>query len=181
MQPFFVFIIILIVIWTISGIATAVAKQKEQERRRQVRMQLERATAQQSRMPASLPPLPQRQISEGIAARFPDVLLPPDLPRPMQSPSPTRPTGPRSGKLKIRSKQARQQPVAVQPMPVPREEDPVSNLVTAAPPLAAVRSPAPGALAPAISRWLKPETLRQQFILTEIFQPPLALRDPDNR
>jgi hypothetical protein len=30
--------------------------------------------------------------------------------------------------------------------------------------------------APTIRRWLKPQTLRAQFILTEVFQPPLALR-----
>jgi len=36
------------------------------------------------------------------------------------------------------------------------------------------------ASAPAIARWLKPHTLRQQFILTEVFQPPLAMRpQPD--
>jgi hypothetical protein len=36
----------------------------------------------------------------------------------------------------------------------------------------------PGALdAAAFRRWLTPATLRQQFMLTEIFQPPLSLRD----
>ena len=29
----------------------------------------------------------------------------------------------------------------------------------------------------AIARWLKPATLRQQFVLTEVFQPPLGMRD----
>ena len=28
-----------------------------------------------------------------------------------------------------------------------------------------------------LARWLRPQTLRAQFILTEIFQPPLALRE----
>ena len=37
---------------------------------------------------------------------------------------------------------------------------------------------APGANATAVARWLRPDTLRQQFILTEILQPPLALREP---
>jgi hypothetical protein len=32
--------------------------------------------------------------------------------------------------------------------------------------------------AAALSRWLTPKTLRSQFILTEILQPPLALREP---
>ena len=28
-----------------------------------------------------------------------------------------------------------------------------------------------------IARWFKPDTLRQQYILTELLQPPLALRE----
>jgi hypothetical protein len=28
-----------------------------------------------------------------------------------------------------------------------------------------------------LSRWLRPQTLRAQFILTEVFQPPVALRE----
>ena len=36
----------------------------------------------------------------------------------------------------------------------------------------------PGALdAAAVRLWLQPEKLRQQFVLSEIFQPPLSLRD----
>jgi hypothetical protein len=35
----------------------------------------------------------------------------------------------------------------------------------------------PAINAKAINAWLRPTTLRQQFILTEIFQSPLALRD----
>ena len=31
--------------------------------------------------------------------------------------------------------------------------------------------------ATAIRRWLTPQTLRSQFILTELLHPPLALRD----
>jgi hypothetical protein len=34
----------------------------------------------------------------------------------------------------------------------------------------------PSATAQTLNRWLNPTTLRQQFIITEIFQPPLALR-----
>ncbi len=30
-----------------------------------------------------------------------------------------------------------------------------------------------------MSAWLRPHTLRAQFILTEIFQPPLALREAE--
>src|SRR5437773_2199936 len=67
-------------------------------------------------------------------------------------------------------------PSAMSAMNIPRESAPLS---TAAP---AVESPShrPSVAsvdASQIARWAKPATLRQQFILTEIFQPPLALRD----
>jgi len=29
-----------------------------------------------------------------------------------------------------------------------------------------------------LSKWMTPKTLNQQFLITEIFQPPLGLRDP---
>jgi hypothetical protein len=55
------------------------------------------------------------------------------------------------------------------------------------PPPAAPPSPRPAAAAPprpsaavdaaALRRWLRPQTLRTQFILTEILQPPPALRE----
>jgi hypothetical protein len=32
--------------------------------------------------------------------------------------------------------------------------------------------------AESVHRWFRPQTLRSQFILTEILQPPLALREP---
>jgi hypothetical protein len=35
----------------------------------------------------------------------------------------------------------------------------------------------PSANAATLKRWMNPSTLRQQFMLTEIFQPPLALRE----
>jgi len=39
-----------------------------------------------------------------------------------------------------------------------------------------VQSPRP-AFAASLNRWLKPNTLQKQFVITEIFQPPLGLRD----
>ena len=35
-----------------------------------------------------------------------------------------------------------------------------------------------GVNAQSLNKWLRPATLRQQFMLTEVLQPPLALR-PD--
>ena len=39
MSPFVIFVVILVVIWTLSGIATAVNKRSEQERRQRLREQ----------------------------------------------------------------------------------------------------------------------------------------------
>jgi hypothetical protein len=47
-----------------------------------------------------------------------------------------------------------------------------------APPATPARAAAPPANAVALHRWLSAGTLRSQFILTEILQPPLALREP---
>ena len=40
------------------------------------------------------------------------------------------------------------------------------------------RSTSTNASASTVSRWLNPGTLRSQFILTEVFQPPITLRPP---
>jgi hypothetical protein len=60
--------------------------------------------------------------------------------------------------------------------------------MAAPPPAAPPVKPAPPALQPnrtpatvdaaAIRRWLRPTTLHSQFVLSEIFQPPLSLRPP---
>jgi hypothetical protein len=46
------------------------------------------------------------------------------------------------------------------------------------PPMKTVAPPAT-ASASAIRQWLRPATLRSQFILTELLRPPVGLRDPD--
>src|SRR5437016_921822 len=91
MSPFIIFAIILVVIWTLSGVASSVAKRKELERRRNLQVQLQRAAMQGAR---PQPQRPAQRISQGIAARFPDVLLPPVparppvVRRPVSSPAP---------------------------------------------------------------------------------------------
>jgi hypothetical protein len=194
MTPFITFIAIIVVIWTLSGIATAVNKKNEAERRRQLALQLQRASTQQSRAPS-----PQRRrISEGIAARFPDVLLPPArLARPapprvaVQAMPPKRPPAPQQRKKQQQKQQRRaaapqQRRVAAPPPPPPPVPastfaEASAPLSTAAPAVQSARERAAAAPhiadAVALARWAKPATLRQQFMLTEIFQPPLALRD----
>ena len=200
MHPFAIFIIILIVIWTLSGIATWMNKQKEAERRRMIRAQMGQspdipmARRAPQMVPPPLPVQKRPRISQGLAARCPDVLLPPApvpqrpvQPRPMQQrPAPQRqqqrrapvrlPGQPRPVAKPARARQVQQQA----PPMVLQEDEPAPTRVekseVQAPPTRAVVSPRISA--ETLSSWLKPATLNQQFLLTEIFQPPLALRDP---
>jgi hypothetical protein len=82
-------------------------------------------------------------------------------------------------------KQPRKQQRIPAPPPLPaklREELVTLEAETA--PTAAVSpsrrqtAAAGSATAANVRRWLRPETLRGQFILTEVLQPPLALREP---
>ena len=193
-HPFFIFAAILIVIWTLSGIASWIAKQQEAERRRRAAMQI-RGQTPPPLHPQSMPPptLHQqpRHISEGIAERFPEVLRPPAQtpqrrPRvqaPQRIPAPISPTrrAPASQRpaKKPRRTQAAIAPIA--PIEEPRRAPLRASAVAAA--MAPARPQPAGARADAVAlaRWLRPQTLQQQFILTELFQPPLALRDPERR
>jgi hypothetical protein len=72
------------------------------------------------------------------------------------------------------------QPAAVPLPPIPVAQHPQSAPLSTAAPAFASPSARPATTqvdASAIARWAKPATLRQQFILTEVFQPPIALRE----
>lgn len=190
MGGFAVFIIALVVIWTLSGIATWVNKQKEMERRRMLRDQLNRPPGAPPRVaPRAGAGRPKpKTISRGIADRFPDVLLPPKPQPPMRKPMPPRqPARPAPMRQPVQSRPVAKRPrqqqrsfVQEQAVPVLLVDDaPRPPMVQSAPPpLPSKQQPAaPRITADTISRWLRPATLNQQFLLTEIFQPPLALRD----
>jgi hypothetical protein len=186
MTPFLTFLAIIVVIWTLSGIATAVNKKNEAERRRQLALQLQRASMQGRAPAAAQRP---RRISEGLAARFPDVLLPPaPPPQRMQAPPlpPRRQPAPQQRKKQQQRRgSAPQQRRVAAPPPPPVPAAAASRgsapLSTAAPAVQSAHDRAASAVravdAAALARWARPATLRQQFMLTEIFQPPLALRD----
>ena len=205
MPGFIIFIIVLVVIWAIIATTTASNKQKEMERRRALQAELQRMAMQRAANPTSAARMratPPQQISRGIAERFPDVLLPPSpqqqrhQPRQVMKPVPT-----------MRVQQQPQMRRAVPPVPPPIPRRPASRRpapppkvsghlqaeilpdAPAAAPAAAQSATTPaitsrsqqhlaGVDASAIRRWAQPSRLRQQFILTEIFQPPLALREP---
>jgi len=110
-------------------------------------------------LPRPLPPRPMavQQVAIPIAAanrlnaaRMPARPMPPPVPvrAPQKAPAP--------------APQARPEPAPAPP--------------TISQPVAAYQRPTTG-LARGLNRWMRPDTLRQQFLLTEILREPLALRD----
>jgi hypothetical protein len=70
----------------------------------------------------------------------------------------------------------RKAPVRVAAPPPPQVTAVRPALVPTAPAPAAVKRPSVAVDAAALRRWLRPQTLHNQFMLSEIFQPPVALR-----
>jgi hypothetical protein len=153
-----------LVIWIVGAIASK--SQKEERQRRQ------RALSESWQPPPDLPPQP---------APPPVYVAPPTAPFPSASPGAPYPQPP-----------PRRQ---VPPPPVPRSKrrkpSPPPLQAAQAPPAIAmvaqeqtprvVRSTARGSAPPALdartlARWLRPEVMRRQFILTEVFDPPPGLR-----
>lgn len=176
-SPKLIFGLIFFVIWVLSALVSWLNKKQQEARRQRMREELERRSRY-----AQTPPPPPRQrapqrISEGIAQRFPDVLLPPSPPPAPPPPPPHRRPAPAPPKPSLRvptSQQRRPAPVLPSlPSMSVAPAQPYVNITEAA------ARPKPSTVdAVAVKKWLNPATLRHQFILTEILQPPLALR-PD--
>jgi hypothetical protein len=159
--------VIALIIWGVSALASSAKKRQEQQRRRQVFERIARGSA----APPTRP-VPARPGMRPKPAAATTHSLPPQAARVMSPPPP----GARRGKSK---KQPRQSPV--QPLPPPLPEPAIVAAATIAPALSLTRpaaAKAPVVDARALSRWLTPATLRSQFMLTEVLQPPLALREP---
>ena len=185
-SPRLIFGIIFLIIWGISAVVSWLNKQQQQARRRRMELEMEQAQRigrMANRAPPQPPPVrrpaPQR-ISEGIAQRFPDVLLPPappPIPQQRQRPAPMPPPQrPKPAPRRV-AKQPRRAVPALPPEPMvdlAPMEVPFVNITEPV-----TRAKAPTVDAGAIRGWMTPDTLRQQFILTEILQPPLGMRtDP---
>ncbi|MEO6434984.1 MAG: hypothetical protein ABIP55_04390, partial [Tepidisphaeraceae bacterium] len=116
--------------------------------------------------------------------RFPDVLLPPQ-PTPQRQPRrtvptrvvlPPKPIQPRPFARQQSNKPAQRRAAPAEVvLEVDRGASSPSPIASVAP--SSARPVAQGVGAPAIARWLVPGTLRKQFILTEVLQAPLALRE----
>ena len=94
---------------------------------------------------------------------MPGRSAPPPLPRPQ---------------AKQQQQKKRRRPVAAPAAPVQAPPAaPPPPLVAPAPSMPTRQNASTASVsAPALARWLQPNTLRRQFILTEVFQPPLGLR-----
>jgi hypothetical protein len=186
--------VIVLIFWGISALAK-VAKQsaqKQKERLKQVREAIERsqqAARQRTGQPAMAKPRPVQQpvaLAPEIARRIPKY-TPAKVPqqrRPQQQQRRAVPTGRPATNYNAMA-QPKKRP-AKAPPPLPRapiaaQEEPVKmTLAEEAPPTTVTSrsSKKPATVgAVAIRRWMRPQTLRQQFILTEVLQPPLAFRE----
>jgi len=208
MPPFLIFVLVLAGIWTLSGITTWLGKQKEAERRQRLREQMARAGVNVPIAPPAFSQGVQtpRQISAAIANRFPDVLLPPSPQRqPQKVQQPRRIQQRRPPQVRQTQQRASQPPMRtlappkIANMGVRRPQQPVRPQAPAAPALLEIPAMAvqrtgttapivqssaktatttPRMTAASLARWMSPRTLNQQFLLSEIFQPPLGMRDP---
>jgi len=132
----------------------------------------------QTRVPAANPNDVVRQIQARIeAARVQDPRAQraaPPRQKMAQVPSSGRKQPPPFKQQKTKRKAPRAFPPAVITAPAAK----IAAAKPVAPPLAPPK-PKPAVLyvdAKVLNRWLRPQTLRSQFILTEIFQPPISLR-----
>ena len=169
-------------IWGISALVSWANKKQQEAKRRAQEDMMRRAASRPPPVPQQQPMSPaaaRQRIAEGIAARYPDVLLPPaqhparQRPRPVPPPVPQMRPIPQPPKPKRRAKPVK----APTPPPVPQarpQEVLESAVLIDEVPLSRRET---HQRTSALAQMLTPRSLRNQFVLLEILQPPLALRD----
>jgi hypothetical protein len=173
-----VFVVVLI-LWGIKSLANLAnkANQQQKERLRAVRQSIGQSQRSSPQRAPQSPPRPPVQLAPGIALRIPQPRMarPPAKRMPFGRPASNYNAMQQAGAIASRPAPpplpgTSQQPVEqVVLLPETREQPPAQVASTHTKPVTV------GAVA--IRRWLKPATLRQQFILTELFQQPIALRE----
>jgi hypothetical protein len=166
-----VIFITIFVLWVLGAIGKVLAgksgQRRLQESLQRTRQAMEQDQRQQARrrMPATPP-----RLAPEIQRRLPPM-MPNRAPMPRQAPRKPMRAAP------IQPKRVQQIPqpqtIKKQALAPPAPEQTISPIAQ----VPSTSKPLMQASAPTLIRWLRPETLRQQFILTEIFQPPLALRE----
>jgi hypothetical protein len=178
-----IFGVIVFVIWGIGALVKMSKTQTAQSRKRQeelnaaIREQLEVARQREAAAAALGQPPPLRRQQQQPQRRQARPPLPPQMRQPpvaMRSPAPPR-TPQQFGKQQKRRAVSPGQPAAAIPQALLEEIPQVatSEIGRGSVPASPARRQA--ATGPAIR--LTAANLRQQFILTEILQPPLALRE----
>lgn len=146
--------VIFAIIWAVSALGTWLNKKHEEARRQRLREQLNQGM-----------PEPQAPVR------------PPTVPVPTHRAPPAP-----QNRFPKRAPQKRGRAVTTPPpVPVLEEAIPATTSPVTATEISGTKTSGatlPAASAASLARWLRPETLRHQFILTEILQPPLALREP---
>jgi hypothetical protein len=176
MHPIVFFVIILFVIWVLSSIASAISKQQDAARRRQVRLDVD--PARRTRPPQMQQQ--QRQLNPAYQVRHPEMLA--SRPQPARRAiTPAQPSTAAQRQQQRRQRPPRRAATVLPPPPIPAMQGAQRAAAATVPAKVAAVAARPvsteAVKAPAIARWLNPATLRQQFILTEVFQPPLGLRE----
>jgi hypothetical protein len=148
------------------------AKKKEQERRERVRRELELGRSMppmRQPMPGQAPMRPPPRVQQQAPPRPPPQRQ--QVP-PRQAPPRVQPQQPKKRfPAKAPSMRRKPQPVQEEAATVLIEAEAVNRITS--PPQRRTASP----VAAALHGWLKPSTLRKQFILTEVLQPPVAMRE----
>jgi hypothetical protein len=172
-----IFWLFVVAIWAISAIAGKIKKSSQAQRERLLAV---RRSIQQS----------QQMAKQNVAKARPPVQLAPEGARRIPPPRVTQrpPVGKRTAPRPVANykgiPKAAKRPVLVPPpLPLPARAKPrapeveLEEIAPATPRVVSSSAPPVTVGATAIRRWLKPSTLRQQFILTELFQAPLSLRE----
>ena len=146
----FVGIVLALIFWGISSMASAMGKAKEEARRRSLR-------TKSGRPAMALPP-----VARSIGQVRPIPTLSRPAPRASAPPIPL-PPGPRP------------MPPVSAPAPVVRQ--PARQATSAAPDNKIMRSSTRVPSAPVLDGLFRPKSIRAQFILAEVFKPPVSLRD----
>jgi hypothetical protein len=156
---------IVFVIWLIGSIISSIKKgadarkvQQEKQRMAATRAAMRVPTvpqAQSRRQQPTMPQQPRVPVSRKVAKR-----RPPPIPK-KAPPAPPR--------------QREPEPIMMQVVDSVRDDRARTAAATARPATSSARPTT--ATAAALNRWLNPTTMRQQFILTELLQPPITMRE----
>jgi hypothetical protein len=192
--------VIAFLIWGISALASMAKKQgkqsqasMEQAMREQIEEARRRQIAQLEQMQPTMPPPPMLQPQRPRGPAVPPMRNLPQAPRPVSRPNPMaqpprlpqqRPVQQPQQRPKQGQKRKQRQPgqAPAVPVPPPMRAVPVAGdtpdvYISEIGHGSASASPSRRQAAATPMLRLTPQNLRQQFILTEILQPPLALRD----